>query len=315
MAGDPDASRVRCARPGWHHLTPAVSMAVFAAGVAVSAVHLGTSDVGRSLRDVPEFGLWFGLLAAVVGLAGVVCLYGIIWLIGLRALIAGAGRRSTISVVLPPLVVLGLVFGALILPGAATPAGSQCLLAHRLDQTVRPLTLGSGLLMIPALACFLALRRLATDPAGWAGDLRHQMLTLIAAKSELRRVLTVLGGILALLVVTTGMRRRALLSLGDPETSRCVPAESVLLYGLIFAVVLGLFYLLAATALDARAAALLENLEPFPDPTAASFVDRMARRSELVSAMGGSSSLASFQTAVVVAAPLLSALFGIATSA
>jgi hypothetical protein len=115
-----------------------------------------------------------------------------------------------------------------------------------------------------------------------------------------------------LLVITTGMRRRALLAF-DPELP--VPPEQVLLYGLLFAALLGTFYGLATTAIDARARRMLDEFAPLPGPTDPTLSEQLQRRSDIATLVGSGGSWRSFETTVVIAAPLLTALIGIATSA
>lgn len=317
MSGRTIESPAVSPRPVWHRWTPAAAAALFTLCFAAAAGYLRSAGLDPRLTRLPEFGLWTVLLAVVAGFASVGCLYGTIWLRGLRNLFPVSQRPSVPRLLGPILLVLGLVFTALIVGGMLGPRTTIVDVGRQLDHVVRPVSVTSGVLISPALAGFLAIRRLAERPASWQGSAREQILRLIEVRAELRRLLSLLGGFLTLIVVTTGMRRRALevfnSRVAAPEQVQ-VPKESVLLYGATFAVVLGLFYLAAASALDTRAAAVVEAIEPFPDPASESFVERMAKRAELSSAVGGSGSMASFETAVVVASPLLTALLGIATT-
>ena len=144
----------------------------------------------------------------------------------------------------------------------------------------------------------------------WVAPQRCGMLLVIRLRADLRRLLALLGAALTLLVIATGMRRRALLAY-DPTLP--IPKEQVLIYGLIFAALLGMLFLVATGAMDARAASIVDTLEPFPDPDDDTFTTRIRRRSEFASAMGSASSFASFESAVVIAAPLLSALIQVST--
>jgi hypothetical protein len=74
-----------------------------------------------------------------------------------------------------------------------------------------------------------------------------------------------------------------------------------------------MLFVTATGAIDARAASIVDRLEPFPDPDNDTFAARIRRRSEFASAMGSASSFASFESAVVIAAPLVSALIQVST--
>jgi hypothetical protein len=160
------------------------------------------------------------------------------------------------------------------------------------------------------LVTFLALRSLARDDENWQEPGSGRMLLVIRSRAELRRLTTVLGVLLTLLVVATGLRRRALLAY-DPGLP--IPAAQVLLYGLLFAVLLGLMYLASTSAIDRRAALFLDEFAPLPDPGAGDLGTPLARRNDLGAVIGAGGSWRSFETTVVIVAPLLTALIGIAT--
>ena len=87
----------------------------------------------------------------------------------------------------------------------------------------------------------------------------------------------------------------------------------MLLYGLLFAVILGAFYLAASSAIDNRADSMLESFSPLPDPGDEKFSEKLRRRNDLAGLIGGGGSWRTFETTVVIAAPLLTALIGTAT--
>ena len=120
-------------------------------------------------------------------------------------------------------------------------------------------------------------------------------------------MLVTLGAFLTLLVVAVGMRRQAFVAL-DPATAPA--AETVLLYGLLFAALLGGFYLTAASAIDARADQLVDEYAPLPDPSSEEFGEQASRRDTLAGIVGSGGAWRTFQTTVVIAAPLLTALIG-----
>jgi hypothetical protein len=178
------------------------------------------------------------------------------------------------------------------------------------DQT-RPVTWFAAVCLAPGLMGFLALRSIARSSECWTESNACRLRLLLRLRAELRRLLAILGAFLTLLVIATGTRRRALLAL-DPHLD--VPSEAVLLYGLVFAGVLAIFYLAANSAIDARARTLLDGFAPLPDPGDAQSSDFLRRRNDLGAAMGlDAGSWRTFESTVVVAAPLISALIGVST--
>jgi hypothetical protein len=122
---------------------------------------------------------------------------------------------------------------------------------------------------------------------------------VLRLRTELQRLLAVFGAFLTLIVVATGMRRRALLAL---NSDLHIPPEEVLLYGLVFAALLGLFYITASSSIDVRAGRLLDEFAPLPDPLDPQFSDRIGRRNDLAGVTGLGGSLRTFGSIVVVAA-------------
>jgi hypothetical protein len=213
---------------------------------------------------------------------------------------------TVLSWVAVVVVVLATVFGLLFIGGAGAAESVDKDLAIQ----TRPVIVLAGLCLVPGLVAFLALRWLAAQESHWQESGHCRLRLLIRLRAELRRILRVFGAFLTLLVIVTGMRRRALLAF-DPDLH--VPPEQVLLYGLLYAVLLGLFYGAAAVALDRRAQRMLEEFAPLPDPADPALSDQIRRRAELSTLTGSGGTWRSFETTVVIAAPLLTALIGSAT--
>lgn len=287
---------------------PAGLFALFV--VANVGVHLyvGHSSVAHRFHVVPvEFGLFTALLGAVVGVAAASGLYFGCALVGLVRLARGVSVATVLTWVAIVLVVGGSVIGALFLGAAGAPDSIDRTLAIR----TRPITVVTGLCAMPGLLGFLAVRSIARDDTCWYESGACRLRLLLRLRAEIRRLLAVLGALLTLIVVATGMRRRALLSL-DPGLH--IPAEEVLLYGLVFAVLLGVFFLSASSAVDRRAGDLVDEFAPLPDPADAEISERIGRRDDLAGLVGLGGSWRTFESVVVVAAPLLTALIGSATS-
>lgn len=281
----------------------AAAFVVFVAGFWATSTYVASRTVADRFDDVALFDLWAGLFGALVGFALVSCLYAVVWLNGLLALGDRVRARTVATWVGTVLAILAAVFASLF-AGAANAADS---VDKSLATQTRPLIVVAALSQVPGLAAFLALRFIATEDAHWGESGPCRLRLVMRLRTELRRLLATFGAFLTFLVITTGLRRRALLEL-DPGLA--LPAEQVLLYGLVFAVLLGLFYVVAASAIDRRAERLLDEFAPLPDPGEAALSDVLRRRTDLASLTGGGGSWRTFETTVVIAAPLLTALIG-----
>jgi hypothetical protein len=259
--------------------------------------------VADRFDDVVLFDMWAGLFGALVGFALVSCLYAVVWLSGLLALGDQVRPGNVAAWLGTVLLVLSTVF-ALLFAGGSNAAES---VDKSLAIQSRPLIVVAALLQVPGLAAFLALRFIATEEGHWGESGPCRLRLVLRLRTELRRLLAMFGAFLTLLVITTGLRRRALVEL-DPGLA--LPAEQVLLYGLVFAALLGLFYVVAAGAIDRRAEGLLDEFAPLPDPADAALSDVLRRRTDLSSLTGSGGSMRTFETTVVIAAPLLTALIG-----
>jgi hypothetical protein len=276
---------------------------LFVVGLWAASSYVAGLPVADRFADVVLFGMWAGLFGALVGFALVSCLFAVVWLSGLLSLGDRVRAGNVAAWFGTVLVVLSTVFG-LLFAGGANAADS---VDKSLATQSRPLIVVAALLQIPGLAAFLALRFIASEDAHWRESGACRLRLVLRLRAELRRLLAMFGAFLTLLVITTGLRRRALLEL-DPGL--VLPAEQVLLYGLVFAVLLGLFYVVAAGAIDRRAEGLLDEFAPLPEPADPLLSDVLRRRSDLASLTGGGGSWRTFETTVVIAAPLLTALIG-----
>jgi len=267
--------------------------------------------VGAYLRQVPaadafpsrevEFSLWVTVMGLLGGLALASAAYLVWWLPGLARLssdVTAADRLLWAGVVV---VVLGTVLAVLFVGGSAGPDSVDRSLASQ----TRPVIVACALCLAPGLIGLLAVRSVARGDSGWQGSDAERLQLLLRLRSELRRLLTVLGAFLTLLVVATGARRQAMLTLRPAPD---VPAEVVVLYGGTFAVVLGLFFVVANGAIDARAGELLEQYAALPDLADPALSQQIARRDDLAGLLGLGGSRRTFESSVVVASPLLTAL-------
>jgi len=291
--------------PAW---TPAAGFGLFVLGNVATLVYVDSTDSADRLDGVVQFDMWVALLSALGGFAVVAAMFFVLWLARIVRLGHQIRPRTVAAWVAVVLLIQAIVFAGLF----AGASGAEASIDKDLAIDTRPITVLAGLCMALGLAAFLALRSIAADDSHWHEADRCRVRLVMALRAELRRLLATFGAFLTLLVITTGMRRRALLAY-DPELS--VPPEQVLVYGLLFAVLLGAFYGLAASAIDARAQRMLDEWAPLPGPTDPTLSERLQRRTDIASLVGSGGSWRSFETTVVIAAPLLTALIGIATSA
>jgi hypothetical protein len=282
---------------------PVAAFVLFVVGFVAGRSYVQHLSVSSAFDQVALFDDWVVLLAALTGLALASALYFTVWLTGLlqlagpvRPLVVAGWTVLTLTVASTPLAVLF----------AATDSAAASL-DTSLAQGTRPITIVAGLCELPGLIALVALRHLATDERLWQEAASCRLRLLLRLRGELRRILVLLGAFLTLLVVTVGLRRQAFVAL-DPKTA--IPLESVLLYGLVYAVLLGLFYAVAAAAVDAKGEQLLDDFAPLPDPIAADAVEQLGRRTALAALTGRGGTWQSFQTTVIITAPLLTALVG-----
>jgi hypothetical protein len=264
-----------------------------------------------------EYSLWSALLAGLVGGSAALSVHFLAWLVELHRLDRSPREGPAI---LPTLwrwfslcapVVVGLAGVVLATKAVGRRADASPLDRHLANQTL-PVTIVTGVLALPGLVGWLKVRSLARSRVSWPSDPQAQLRMIITLRGYGRRYLGSLGAVLTLIVVASGMRRHLLIEVGDVPNP---PAESVLLYGLVYAVVLGLFYVLASMAIDQRGAELLDRCTPLPDlQSIADIKPALDARTALATVTGtGGGSWNAFQASVVVVAPLLSALLATAT--
>ncbi len=282
---------------------PAGAFVLFVAGFVAARSYVQHLAASSKFDKVAIYDDWIVLLAALSGLALASALYFTTWLSGLLRLAGRVPPQVVAGWTLLTLVVLATPFAVLFAATNSAAAG----LDKSLATGTRPITIVAGLCELPGLVALVALRHLATDERLWQEQATCRLRLLLRLRAELRRLLVLLGAFLTLLVVTTGMRRQAFVAL---DAKKAIPPEAVLLYGLVFAVMLGLFYAVAAAAIDARGEQLLDEFAPLPDPLAADAVERLGRRTALAALTGRGGTWQSFQTTVIIAAPLLTALVG-----
>jgi len=283
---------------------PAVMFGLFVAGYVGVEISLPRFPVASQFKVVPvEFHLWVALLGAVLGSAAAAGVYFCCSLVGVVRLAGRFSLTTIVGSISSVLVVGGTVLAALFIESS----NAQPSVDRSLALETRPIILVASLCITPGLFAFMGLRLIGRSDKCWGESGNCRLRLLVRVRMEIRRLLSLLGALLTLLVITTGMRRRALLAFDEHLP---IPPETVLLYGLVFAAMLGLFFLGANNAVDTRARQLLDEFAPLPDPADPTISERIARRNDLAGLIGLGDSWRTFENLVVVAAPLLTALIG-----
>jgi hypothetical protein len=285
-----------------------LAFALFVAGWFTGGLFVDSRGVSDLMNNVVEYDLWEVLIGALTGMAAASAIYLASWLGGVWRLAPNARPLHVVWWILVAAVIIAPVFGVLF-NGGGDSIDSQ------LGRQTRPVTIGIALCALPGLAAFIGIRHIAADSSLWGGSGDDQLRLLRRLQAEVRRLLTLLGALLTLIVVVTGMRRNALLAYEEATSIEAtnLPAAAVLVYGLAFAVILGVFYQLASGGIDRRAADILDHYAPLPDPSDPALSDKVRRRTDLATLTGGTASWQTFQTTVLITAPLVTGLIGAAT--
>lgn len=202
-----------------------------------------------------------------------------------------------------------VILAAVVLPTIFFTSG--VLHEVRFEHRVLALTVLSVVMGWPGLTEFLALRSLAMHDVNWKESYACQVALLVRVRRSAKRVLGILGIFLTLIVVTSSSYREAVGALHG--TTDPYPEVFVVLYGLLLAGLLALFHVTTSMAIDGRVERLLRIVAPLPDPRAEHFTAMFDKRQALSQVLDyGGSWASSFQSGVIVLAPLITALLGLA---
>jgi hypothetical protein len=245
---------------------------------------------------------WVALLMATAGFAGFVAVQSVVivrelkprWNASLIAVSAGAAILLALPFILYRL-----------LPGRFTHLGRFDDLLHRQLSWIQ---LMGGVLVFPALIGLVAIASVLMSRA----DLRLDDAAYLGGR--LRQLISMLGAALALLVLTTAARWQAIGTLPGGEAA---PNISILTWGSLYAVVLGVLYIPVYQRWAAETGRLIsdEVRRQIPDdqslPGTPGF--RSAERSltrELNVRLGVGGALGSLQGSVAVLAPVIAGAIG-----
>jgi hypothetical protein len=262
-------------------------------------------------QNISLLKIWAILMGATTGCALAVGVWMGSWLyFFLRRFARPIGRRTWASWMFIIVVIMGtaLIVSVLVLPSSSVTV-KHIDLQHRQTQVVTAIGVAAAL---PGILGFLAIHSMATRKEEWPAQPEDVALAAIVRsidiRRDLQRILAGLGLLLTILVITTAARRQEVLSVAPTSA---FPPEFVTLYGLIFAALLAFFHGIATAALNFRCRSLLDELTELPQPNNPDLTTRLERRDALGAALGLSGSwFASFQSGVIILAPLLTALIG-----
>jgi hypothetical protein len=294
--------------PGSWSLVALLLVAALGAWIGYSLIR-HAPDAARFTQDKRvALELWAGLIGGLCGygLAAGVVMTRWLWQV-LKIFKPAAPRRSAVGWALAT----GLILVTTGQAPAGIPAGTvDGRPVHLFFRQIITITVAGGVIAIPGLVGFLALRSLARNDDQWNEEPLCQVLMVLRLRQRLRRLLGTFGLLLTLLVVATAARRQLVLTFYKNAT---YPQEFVLLYGLLYASMLALFHVSAAMAIDGRCQRLLARYAPIPKPDAEDISTPLRRRQDLAALLEvGGSWQQSFQNGIVVLAPLLTALIGTA---
>lgn len=222
--------------------------------IAIALVFLATVEILRWNSTIDnllgkghaEFDLWLVMVGGLAALAAGACGLAVTWSREVVRL-CGLDWRVWAGWAFTSAVVLGLVVVCLTVAGGLAERHD---LASEVTDATFPVILVISLFVIPGLAYFGLLRSAAqlhpaappsAADATWLFDLRRRLQTIT----------TVLGVLLTFIVVTTGVRGTALLAINEEQLADdelegvevlAIPIEQVLMYGVLFAFLLGAFY-------------------------------------------------------------------------
>jgi hypothetical protein len=176
-----------------------------------------------------------------------------------------------------------------------------------LNHFIARLLVAYGLLLvvaIPAAMGFGLLRRAAES----AGTLE----TYLRLVADLRRFLTVLGGVLTLSILAIGALAKAYNSFHDAPGSAVerIPPELLLVFGGVWAGVVTVLYLPTHNAIERMGETILDDLSPLPAMTDAGFVDAVERREKVGGVLHlGGTARSKLEDGVIILSPLIGAIF------
>jgi hypothetical protein len=248
-------------------------------------------------HDAPLWPIWGALLIALTTTAGVVFAYGL----NRWAELLGYCTVRVRDVIARPATILTVT---LLLALADT-------LPSPVQGTRKGVALATVLLLgsVPAIGVAEGIRHAANDKS-MPGTRGEQIAVLIRLRQLLQRLLAAAGSLVALLTLSFGaggaLQRSLPAGSGHSGVAQA-PPEVVLVLGGVGSLLVALFYVPAATALQRRGQSLCDELFPLAKADEASAILSVAEdRHKLEQLLGMDRSVfADLQTGLVILGPLL----------
>lgn len=304
MQGEPPPSERAAAEEGVDvpkaHVVLWGAIAGALIGVAVLYADFPSWDADDRVRaSQGPFLLWMGTIAAQT--MAWVFVFPVFRRLGRRLHTDAAARSREIRVATGTLALLGAAI-AFVPPLVADLPET---VPHRGLKVAFLNIVAFGLAIYGARAIWFAgarLRTLADEEANaLAAIQRHRRY-----RADLEILLAALGTLVTLAVVASAALRALTVSV-DARTA--LPAQSVILYGVVLSLILALVYTPAYLALLRAGRALRDRLAPLVAPDDPTFGDRVTQRERLDALLGlNVAATVSFRAGVAILSPLLGSL-------
>jgi len=255
-----------------------------------------------SLKSAPLWPVWASLAVALTTTAGAVFPYGLDRWAELAELLKPQTVRvrdvATRVAAIAAVTMLVISLGSLLLLGPPRSSWRSVALVT--------ITLLGGL---PAVVVMEGVRHAAgNEPA--PGTRGEQVAVLVRLRQLLQRLLAAIGSLVALMTLATGAwlaPRRSLLAGSGHDVTTKLPPQFVLVSGGLGSLLVALFYVPAATALQRRGQRLCDELFPLDEADERSAILSLAEdRHKLEQLLGVDRGvIADLQTGLAILGPLL----------
>ncbi len=277
--------------------------ALLGVGIGVGFLFFDWSSWGRDPRDLvhsDSFVLWLSLI----------CAQTILWTLATVPVVATLRRHRKgwaghrLEIVISGLLLIGVVVAVVVV---STWLHNIPEVFPRSRMKVRALTAVALLLSLTAAVSIWLIRARLVELR--EGAEKKQIERYIEFRSDLERLLAILGAIVGLAVLATAALRQVVLEYAKDHPNDGFPADYPILYGLILSLVLALIYLPTYLALLEAGADLRDRSAPLPDPSDPEFAAAIEKRQTLTGLLGlDVSASTSFRAGVAILSPLFAAL-------
>jgi hypothetical protein len=300
---------------------PLLAVCGFLAGLGVT--HLAQAEHGSNFTSTPQFKTWSALAGALMAIAFVIFFYSV----GiLRELHSRFPHEASWKRLLGSYVVFSLLaFLVTIIFGHPDMSAVAEYAAPRIIFLVLGLV-ASGPSVMGIWVIYWGLRRMkdqivkagndqkaSSAPTDAVQATKRQILSdLLVSRTKLLALLSAVGALIGVSVLTTGALRNALLSV-KPASGKMVdyPIEYVLINGLFYSALLAVIYIPAYFRLQDRSREYIQMVFPVPDEGHYSG-DEHTERDNLGKLLQVDASVGeTLQTGLAIIAPLMATLLSV----